>query len=106
MTAERAKARKRVMVSKVGKVRKRTGGRRRRQGGGADEEKRVVRKANKKTSSSKEFIFSILSAKKYVTAGRSAGTKGGKTADLSCSYAAILPGLQDICGPLRPRTHS
>ena len=67
---------------------------------------RVVRKANKKTSSSKEFLFSILLANQYVTAGRSAGTKGGKTAARSCSDAVILPGTRDIRGPLRPRTHS
>lgn len=110
MTAERAKARKRVMVSKGGKGEegdrraKETGGRG--QLGMRRQKERVVRKVNKKTSSSKEFLFSILLAKQYVTAGRSAGTKGRKPAAFRCSDAVILPGARDIRGPLRPRTYS
>jgi len=56
MTAERAKARKRVMVSKGGKAKKGTGGGRG-QLGMRRQKERVVRKANKKIVNIKRVPF-------------------------------------------------
>ena len=82
MTAERAKARKRVMVSKGGKAKKKGTGGGRGQLGMRRQKERVVRKANKKNVIIKRVPFLHSFGKTIRNSWQVSRHKGKKTSSL------------------------